>query len=100
MKSECPGSGNLACICYDRRNSTAEQFGPAFHPLPTSPSPPAHPNDSAVSRYEGRLTRQSSLQEAIGNPTSHDRGRLVRLLLGIITEHVRQHLGVEDAAWR
>jgi len=40
------------------------------------------------------------LQEAIGYPSLHHDGRLVALLLGVIAEHVRQHLGVKDAARR
>src|SRR5215207_1908017 len=80
---------------FDRRAIRARIFIPSI-----SPSPPAHPKDSAVSRYDGRLARQSSLQEAIGYPSLHHEGRLVALLLGVIAEHVRQHLGIEDAARR
>jgi hypothetical protein len=87
--------------CIRRRNSTPPSNSrPHIHPLPISPSPPAHPKDSAVSRYDGRLARQSSLQEAIGYPSLHHERRLVALLVGVIAEHVRQHLGVEDAARR
>jgi hypothetical protein len=39
------------------------------------------------------------LQEAIDYPFRHDSGQLVGLIpSGIIAEHVRQHLGIEDAA--
>jgi len=40
------------------------------------------------------------LQEAISYPSLHKQSRLGGLSLGIIAEHVRQHLGVEDAAGR
>src|SRR5438552_1731891 len=48
----------------------------------------------------GCLARQSSLQEAIDHASLHNRGRLVGLVLTVIAEHVRQHLGIEDAAGR
>jgi hypothetical protein len=43
---------------------------------------------------------QRSLQEAIGNRSSHSAHSSLGLLLEVIAEHVRQHLGIEDAAWR
>src|SRR4051794_29793749 len=48
----------------------------------------------------GCLARQSSVQEAIDHASLHNRERLFGLLLGVIAEHVSQHLGVEDAAGR
>ena len=41
-----------------------------------------------------------SLQEAIGYSSLHNGGQLIGLILGVIAEHVRQHLGVEDATRR
>src|SRR5829696_422531 len=57
---------------------------------------------------EGRIGGERSvrpcpfylLQEAIGNPSLQNGGRLVGLILGVIAEHMRQHLGIEDAARR
>ena len=44
--------------------------------------------------------QRASLQQAIGYPALHNRGWPVGLLVGVIAEHVGQHLGVEDAARR
>jgi hypothetical protein len=38
------------------------------------------------------------LQEAIKKAFRCNRERFVRLVLTVITEHVREHLGIEDAA--
>ena len=62
----------------------------------------------ATSRLRRRIGGERSvrpcpfylLQEAIGNPSLQNGGRLVGLILGVIAEHMRQHLGVEDAARR
>ena len=42
----------------------------------------------------------ASLQEAIDYPALHNGYRSLRLLLGVIAKHMRQHLGIEDAARR
>ena len=47
-----------------------------------------------------RVWRERSLQKAIGNPALHDESWLIGLIFGVIAEHVRQDLGVEDAARR
>ena len=73
------------------------------------PALPPHPGDVSdglrVGGVEGgeRSVRPCPfylLQEAIGYPSLHHGSRLVTLLLGVIAEHVRQHLGIEDAARR
>src|SRR4051812_26653452 len=40
-----------------------------------------------------RAEPDSSLQEAIDKPALHNRGLPIGLILSIIAEHVRQHLG-------
>ena len=44
--------------------------------------------------------RRGSLQEAIDCSSFQNGYRSLRLILGVIAEHMRQHLGVEDAARR
>src|SRR3954470_1144523 len=39
-----------------------------------------------------------SLQEAIDHASLHNRGRFLALILSSIAEHMRQHLGIKDAA--
>ena len=53
-----------------------------------------------VSRHDEHLARgaKGSLQEAIDYPALYNRRRAAGLILGVIPEHVREHLGVEDAA--
>src|SRR5215208_5849071 len=48
-------------------------------------------------RADGACPKPSSLQEAISNRSSHNGHSSLRLLLDVISEHMRQHLGVEDA---
>jgi hypothetical protein len=43
---------------------------------------------------------KGSLQEAVNYPSFHKRHGSLWILLGTIAKHVRQHLGVEDAARR
>jgi hypothetical protein len=87
-------------------NATFARFrGGANRPLraqsrPHSPVPALDVGERHLPRINGRLARESSLQEAIGNPSLHNGSWLVGLLLGVIAEQVRQHLGVEDAARR
>src|SRR3954463_12769054 len=71
-------------VAVTARNSITEQFAPAYSSSPNLAIPP----DSAVLRYDRRLARQSSFREAIDDPSLHDGGRLFRLLLGVIAEHV------------
>ena len=51
-------------------------------------------------RADGAWPKPSLLQEAIDHASLHNRERLLGLLLGVIAKHVREHLGVEDAARR
>jgi hypothetical protein len=53
---------------------------------------------TGCSRAQGRAG--ASLQEALDDPYFHNGHGSLGLSLDVIAEHVRQHLGVEDAARR
>jgi len=61
---------------------------------------PSRESGAGLRYRELRLAVPGSLQEAIDYASLHHGGRRVGLLLGMIAKHVRQHLGIEDAARR